>query len=64
MQVDTQSPPVAHLNGDDTPHANGDASPNDAHKEPKFASGLIPPPPEIKCASITSPCFSFDVCLT
>lgn len=30
-------------------HLNGDASPNGIPKEPKFASGLILPPPEIKC---------------
>ena len=32
------------LTGDNTPDHNGGV------KEPKFASGLILPPPEIKCA--------------
>ncbi|KAI0781153.1 Pre-mRNA splicing factor PRP21 like protein-domain-containing protein [Trametes elegans] len=47
MSVATQSmppPPTPGLNGNGTP-ADGA---NGVHKEPKFASGLILPPPEIK----------------
>ena len=42
--------PDAHMNGHDA--ANGNGYHPDAPKEPKFASGLILPPPEIKCACI------------
>ena len=49
--VDTPTPPAIHLNGNGTPHANGDPTQNGGAKEPKFASGLILPPPEIKCES-------------
>ena len=37
--------PVAHMNGNGELHGNG----YEGHREPKFASGLILPPPEIKC---------------
>ena len=49
MEVDTHADTLVEVNGNGSPHANGDAESNGAHKEPKFASGLILPPPEIKC---------------
>ncbi|TFK90936.1 hypothetical protein K466DRAFT_660419 [Polyporus arcularius HHB13444] len=49
MSVATQSmpsPPAPALNGNGVPH--GVDGTNGVHKEPKYASGLILPPPEIK----------------
>ncbi|OBZ75193.1 Splicing factor 3A subunit 1 [Grifola frondosa] len=46
MSVATQMMPQPLLNGID--HAIHDDEMNGGHKEPKFASGLILPPPEIK----------------
>ena len=43
MAVDVQTLPGPHFNGNGLNHMDGDA------KEPKFAHGLILPPPEIKC---------------
>ena len=64
MSVATQSMPPPHqLNGggengvagkDTEGGANG-ANGAAAHKEPKFASGLILPPPDIKCECIQPP---------
>lgn len=48
MVADASTPPLAHLNGNGV-HMNEDGIPNGAVKEPKYASGLILPPPEIKC---------------
>ncbi|KAL4251665.1 Splicing factor 3A subunit 1 [Abortiporus biennis] len=45
MAVDT--PTMQHMNGNGNA-LNGDITPNHVAKEPKFASGLILPPPEIK----------------
>ena len=59
MEVDTHADTLVEVNGNGTPHANGDAESNGAHKEPKFASGLILPPPEIKCEC----CIAIEVCL-
>lgn len=46
-------PDVTQVNGNGHP-LTGDNTPDHNHnggvKEPKFASGLILPPPEIKCA--------------
>ncbi|OCH95633.1 hypothetical protein OBBRIDRAFT_816514 [Obba rivulosa] len=44
--VDVQMATPPHLNGNG--HLNGDGVPNGLPNQPKFASGLILPPPEIK----------------
>ena len=49
MSVATQAmPPPLDVNG---AAGKGPDGANGVHKEPKFASGLILPPPEIKCES-------------
>lgn len=48
--VDVQMAPPLPLNGGGHPNGHGDF--NGVPREPKFASGLILPPPEIKCACL------------
>ena len=58
MSVATQAmPPPLDVNG---AAGKGPDGANGAHKEPKFASGLILPPPEIKC-EFAAP-LTHDVC--
>ena len=54
MSVATQAmPQPPALDGDATMvDGKGPEGPNGVPKEPKFASGLILPPPEIKCVWI------------
>lgn len=52
MSTDVGTPPVAQFNGNGA--INGNGYPLDTPKEPRFASGLILPPPEIKCEGIRS----------
>lgn len=49
MLADTSN--ETQVNGNGHP-LTGDSTPDGGVKEPKFASGLILPPPEIKCACI------------
>ena len=53
------APAMTQVNGNGHP-LTGDSTPDGGVKEPKFASGLILPPPEIKC---TCP-FSLFITLT
>lgn len=50
MSAAAVAQPDVHMNGNGAANGNGYAP--DTLKEPKFASGLILPPPEIKCACI------------
>lgn len=49
--VADQGPPVANGHVDEHAHANGDVEMNGTGQEmsTRFATGLILPPPEIKC---------------